>query len=47
MKIIRFIIFCVYIILVIPIGVIMMGSLAYGAIVEVTKIIKKEITKQP
>lgn len=41
MKIIRFLILVFYLVLVIPVGAIMMGSLVYGGIVETIKIIKK------
>lgn len=47
MKIIKFIIVSFYIVLVIPIMSIILASLAYGAIVEVTKTMTKENTKQP
>ena len=41
MKIIKFIIIWFYIIFVIPIMLIFMGSLIYGGVVETIKIIKK------
>ena len=41
MKIIRFLILAFYLVLVIPMALIMMGSLIYGGVVETIKVMKK------
>jgi Na+-translocating ferredoxin:NAD+ oxidoreductase RnfD subunit len=42
MKIIRFIILTFYLVVVVPMCAIMLGSLAYGGIVETIKTLKKQ-----